>query len=166
MFPKLHFLRGQRKERREKSTGEILEIFKQVSVNIPLLDAVKQVPSCAKFLKDLCTKKRNIYVQKKAFLTENVSSILQHKIPLKCKDPGSPTISCSIRNHTIENALLDLGANVNLLPYSVFVKLGLGELHPTPVVLQLADWSIKISRGIVEDVFVQVDKFYFLLISL
>ncbi|KAH9780933.1 hypothetical protein KPL71_008264 [Citrus sinensis] len=133
----------------------------EVSVNIPLLDAIKQVPSYAKFLKDICTKKRNIHVQKKVFLTENVSSILQHKIPLKCKDPGSPTISCSIGNHTIENALLDLEASVNLLPYSVFVKLGLRELHPTPVVLQLADRSTKIPRGIVEDVLIQVDKFYF-----
>ena len=113
------------------------------------------------FFKDLCTKKRNIHVQKKAFLTENVSSILQHKIPLKCKDAGSPIISCSIENHTIENALLDLEASVNLLPYSVFVKLGLRELHPTPVVLQLADRSTKIPRGIVEDVLIQVDKFYF-----
>ena len=102
-----------------------------------------------------------MHVQKNAFLTENVSSILQHKIPLKCKDPGFPTISCSIGNHTIENTLLDLGASVNLLPYLVFVKLGLRELHPTPVVLQLTDRSTKISHGIVEDVLIQVNKFYF-----
>ncbi|KAH9671201.1 hypothetical protein KPL70_017267 [Citrus sinensis] len=159
--PKAPFPQRLVKGKKGKSTGEILEIFKQVSVNIPLLDAIKQVPSYAKFLKDLCTKKRNMHVQKNTFLTENVSFILQHKIPLKCKDPGSPTISCSIGNHTIENALLDLGASVNLLPYSVFVKLGLGELHLTPVVLQLADRSTKISRGIVEDVLIQVDKFYF-----
>ena len=69
--------------------------------------------------------------------------MLQHKSPLKYKDPGSPITSCSIDNHTIENALLDLGASVNMLPYLVFVKLGLGELHPTPVVLQLADRSMK-----------------------
>ncbi|KAH9697871.1 hypothetical protein KPL71_023794 [Citrus sinensis] len=56
---------------------------------------------------------------------------------------------------------VERGASVNLLPYSVFVKLGLGELHPTPVVLQLADRSTKIPRGIVEDVLIQVDKFYF-----
>ena len=48
-----------------------------------------------------------------------------------------------------------------MLPYSVFVKLGLGELHTTPAVLQLADRSTKIPRGIVEDVLIQVDKFYF-----
>ena len=87
--PKAPFPQRLAKGKKGKSTCEILEIFKQVSVNIPLLDAIKQVPSYAKFLKDLCTKKRNMHVQKKAFLTENVSSILQHKIPLKCKDPGS-----------------------------------------------------------------------------
>lgn len=57
--------------------------------------------------------------------------------------------------------MLDLGASVNLLPYSVFVKLGLGELHPTSVVLQLADRSTKTPCGIVEDVLIQVNKFYF-----
>ena len=73
-----------------KSTGEIFEIFKHVSVNIHLLDTIKQASSYAKFLKDLCTKKRNIHVQKKAFLIENVSSILQHKIPLNAKTQVPP----------------------------------------------------------------------------
>ena len=68
-------------------------------------DAIKQVPFYAKFLKDLCTKKKNIHIQKKAFLIENISSILQYKIPLKYKDSGSPTISYSIRNHIIENSM-------------------------------------------------------------
>ena len=95
--PKAPFPQRLAKGKKGKSTSEILEIFKQVSVNIPLLDDIKQVPSYAKFLKDLCTKKRNMHVQKKAFLTENVSSILQHKIPLKCKDPGSPTTQDIIR---------------------------------------------------------------------
>ena len=153
-IPKALFPQRLAKRKKEKFTGEILEIFKQVSVNIPLLDAIKQVSSYAKFLKDICTKKKNIHVQKKAFLTENLSSILQHKISLKYKELVSPTISCSIGNRTIENALLDLGASVNLLPYSVFVKLGLGELHPTSVVLQLADRSMKIPRSIVEDVLI------------
>ena len=105
--PKAHFPQRLAKGKKGKSTGNILEIFKQINVNIPLLDTIKQVPSYVKFLKDHCTKKRNINVQKKAFLTENVSSILEHKIGLKCKDLDSPTISCNIGNHTIENALLD-----------------------------------------------------------
>jgi hypothetical protein len=126
-----------------------------------LLDAIKQVPSYAKFLKDLCTVKRKLNVKKKAFLAEQVSAILQNNNALKYKDPGCPTISCFIREHKIKRALLDLGACVNLLPYSVFHSLNLGELKPTSVTLLLADRSVKVPRGIVEDVLVQVDKFIY-----
>jgi hypothetical protein len=140
---------------------DILEVFKQVQINIPFLDAIQQIPSYAKFLKDLVTVKRKTNVPKKAFLTEQVSSILQYKLPIKYKDPGCPTITCMIGVSQIERALLDLGASVNLLPYSVYVQLGLGELKPTTMTLQLADRSVKVPRGIVEDVLIKVDKFYF-----
>jgi hypothetical protein len=72
-----------------------------------------------------------------------------------------PTISCFIGEHKFERALLDLGASVNLLPYSVFQSLNLGELKPTFVTLLLADRSVKVPREIVEDVLVQVDKFIY-----
>ncbi|RVW22850.1 hypothetical protein CK203_103788 [Vitis vinifera] len=61
------------------NASEILEVLRQVKVNIPLLDMIKQVPTYAKFLKDLCTIKRGLNVSKKAFLTEQVSSIIQCK---------------------------------------------------------------------------------------
>jgi hypothetical protein len=61
----------------------------------------------------------------------------------------------------INKALLDLGASVNLLPYSMYLKLGLGELKPTTVMLQLANRSMKRPRGIIEDVLIKIDKFYF-----
>nr|XP_011459774.1 PREDICTED: uncharacterized protein LOC105350087 [Fragaria vesca subsp. vesca] len=141
--------------------GEILEVFKRVNINIPFLDAIQQVPSYTKFLKDLCTLKRKTNVPKKAFLTEQVSSIIHRKSPVKYKDPGNPTISCTIGENHFKRALLDLGASVNLLPYYVYVQMGLGGMKPTRVVLQLADRSMKYPRGIVEDVLVQVDKFYF-----
>ena len=68
-----------------------------------------------------------------------------------------------IDSFRIDHALLDLGASINLLPYSVYEQLGLCELKPTSVTLQLADRSVKILREVVEDVSVQVDKFYFLI---
>jgi len=126
-----------------------------------LLDVIKQVSSYAKVLKDLCTVKRKLNVKKKAFLAEQVSVILQNNNALKYKDPGCPTISCFIREYKIEKALLDLGASVNLLLYSVFQSLNLGELKPTSVTLLLADISVKMPRGIVKDVLVQVDKFIY-----
>ena len=61
----------------------------------------------------------------------------------------------------MEKALLDLGASVNLLPYFVYKQLGLGELNPTSITLSLADRSVKIPRDMIEDVLVQVDKFYY-----
>ncbi|XP_062155199.1 uncharacterized protein LOC133863257 [Alnus glutinosa] len=82
------------------------------------------------------------------------------QIPVKYKDPGCSTIACMIGYNKVERALLDLGASVNLLPYSVYVQLGLGELKPTLVTLQLADRSVKVPRGIIEDVLIKVDKFY------
>ncbi|RVW12780.1 Retrovirus-related Pol polyprotein from transposon 17.6 [Vitis vinifera] len=83
-------------EKGDRNASEILEVLRQVKVNIPLLDMIKQVPTYAKFLKDLCTIKRGLNVNKKAFLTEQVSAIIQCKSPLKYKDPGCPTISVMI----------------------------------------------------------------------
>ncbi|RVW62105.1 Retrovirus-related Pol polyprotein from transposon 17.6 [Vitis vinifera] len=93
-----------------KNSSEILEVLRQVKVNIPLLDMIKQVPTYAKFLKDLCTVKRGLQVTKNAFLTEQVSAIIQSKSPVKYKDPGCPTISVNIGGTHVEKALLDLGA--------------------------------------------------------
>jgi hypothetical protein len=132
-----------------------------IQINIPFLDAIQQVPSYAKFLKDLVTIKRKTNVPKKAYLTKQVSSILQCKLPIKYKDPGCPTITCMTGKSQINRALLDLGASVNLLPYSMYLQLGLGELKLTTVTLQLADKSLKRPRGILEDVLIKVDKFYF-----
>ena len=141
---------------------EIYELFKQVKLNIPLLDSIKKILSYAKFLKDLCTIKRKLGVNMDAFMTEQSPSLIRNNLPPKYKDPGSPTISIVVGNSKLGHALVDLGAIVNLLPYLVYVELGLGELEPTNITLQLADCSVKIPRGIVKDVLVQVDKFYFL----
>ena len=151
-------LRGKKKASQQAG---ILEVLRLVKVNIPLLDIIKQVPAYAKFLKDLCTIKKGLGIEKKAFLTEQVSAIIQSHNPVEYKDPGSPTISVNIGGNCIDKSLLDLGASMNLLPYSVYKNLGLGELKPTNITLSLADRSVKIPKGIVEDVLVKIDKFYY-----
>ena len=134
--------------------AEMLEVLRQVKVNIPLLDMIKQVPTYENFLKDLCIVKRGLNVDKKDFLTEQVSVIIQCKTPVKYKDPGCPTISVNIGGTCVDKALLDLGASVNLLPYSMYKKLGLVELKPTSITLSLVDRTIKIPKGTVEDVLI------------
>ena len=155
------FPHALRKRKNSVNQTEILEVLRQVKANIPLLDMIKQVPTYAKFLKDLCMVKRGFNVNKKVFLTKQVSAIIECKTPVKYKDPGCPTISVNIGGTCVEKALLDLGASVNLLPFSTYQQLGLGELKPTTITLSLADRSIKIPKGTVEDVLTQVDKFYY-----
>ena len=150
------------KKKKSVNQTEILEVLRQVKVNIPLLDMIKQVPTYAKFLKDLCSIKRGFNMNKKAFLTEQVSAIIECKTPVKYKDAGCPTISINIGGTCVEKALLDLGASVNLLPFSMYKQFGLGELKATTITLSLADRSIKIPKGTVEDVLIQVEKFYYL----
>jgi len=72
---------------------KILELFNQVKINVPLLETFQQVSSYAKFLKDMCTKKRKTNMPKKVFLTTNISELLSDPIPVKYKDPGYPTIA-------------------------------------------------------------------------
>ena len=119
------------------------------------------MPQYAKVIKDLCTIKRKYHVKKASFLTKQVSVVIQHKTPPKYKNPDCPTISCTIGDYIIEHALLDLGASVNLISFSVYQKLGLGELKPTSVTLQLADHSIREPRGIVEDMLVKIEQYYY-----
>jgi hypothetical protein len=127
LVPKARYPKRLQAPKNGGKLDDILEVFKRVQINIPFLDAIQQIPSYTKFLKDLVTVKRKTNVPKKAFMTEQVSAILQCKLPLKYKDPGCPTITCMIGVSQIERALLDLGANVNLLPYSVYLQLGLGS---------------------------------------
>ncbi|RVW69409.1 hypothetical protein CK203_061795 [Vitis vinifera] len=103
------------------------------------LHGKKEIKNSSEILEDLCTVKRGLHVTKNAFLTEQVSAIIQSKSPVKYKDPGCPTISVNIGGTHVEKALLDLGASVNLLPYSVYKQLGLGGLKPTTITLSLAD---------------------------
>ncbi|XP_062075807.1 uncharacterized protein LOC133779927 [Humulus lupulus] len=94
-------------------------------------------------------------------LTEECNAILQRKLPQKLQDSGSFTIPCTIGKFECKHALCDLGAGINLMPLSIFWKLGLGEAKPTTITLQLVDQSIKHPRGVIEDVLVKVDKFIF-----
>ncbi|XP_062118604.1 uncharacterized protein LOC133832251 [Humulus lupulus] len=120
------------------------------------------MPNYVKFLKDILTKKKIHGEFETVALTEVCSAILKNKIPPKLKDPGSFIIPCSIGGRDVGRALCDLGSSINLMPMSIFKKLGIGEARPTIVTLQLAERYTAHSEGKTEDVLIQVDKFIFL----
>ncbi|KAM1249590.1 hypothetical protein ACFX2G_032941 [Malus domestica] len=138
----------------EEEEKDVLETFRKVQVNIPLLDAIKQIPKYAKFLKKLCTTKKRFREKEVVHVSENVSAILQRKLPPKCKDPGSFTIPCVIGNTRFESAMLDLGASINVMPYSIYASMNLGKLKNDGVIIQLADRSNAYPKGVLEDVLV------------
>ncbi|XP_024035604.1 uncharacterized protein LOC112096411 [Citrus clementina] len=149
------------KSKKEEQEKDILETFRKVEVNIPLLDAIKQIPRYAKVLKELCTSKRKLRGDEKVHMGENVSAVLQKKLPPKCKDPGMFTIPCKIGSVRVENALLDLGASINVMPRSIYSSLNIGPLKETGVIIQLADRSNAYPDGVLEDVLVQVNELVF-----
>ncbi|CAN6586824.1 unnamed protein product [Malus baccata var. baccata] len=160
--PPLPFPQRQQQRSKDQQCIEFMKTLAKVQINLPLLDAIKHIPSYAKFLKELCSKKKKFLEYENVILTEQCSAVLLHKLPPKKKDPESFTISCTIGSLDFHKVLIDLGASVNLMPYSVFQKLGEGELKPTSVSLQLADKSVTYPLGILEDVIIKVDKFYLL----
>ncbi|CAN6679428.1 unnamed protein product [Malus baccata var. baccata] len=145
----------------EDEEKDVLETFRQVHVNIPLLDDIKQIPKYAKCLKKLCTTKKRVREKEVVHVNENVSAILQRKLPPKCKDPGSFTIPCVIGNTCFKSTMLDLGASINVMPYSVYACMNLGALKHDGVIIQLADRSNAYPKRVLEDVLVQVDHLIF-----
>ncbi|XP_008465471.2 uncharacterized protein LOC103503078 [Cucumis melo] len=125
------------KEKETPKEEELLEMFRKVQINLPLLDAIQQVPWYAKFLKELCTNKRK--TKERPMVTQNVSALLKSNIPEKCNDPGMFSLPCVIGNRLISHVMLDLGASINVTPYNVFKDLELNNLQKTSVCIQLAD---------------------------
>ncbi|XP_059313805.1 uncharacterized protein LOC132064727 [Lycium ferocissimum] len=125
--------------------------LKQLIVNFSFLDAVKEMPGFAKFVKDLLSKKMN--------LTQRESSIITSSTVQKKGDPGAFTILCNIRRHAFARALCDNGASINLMPLAIFKQSGLGMPRLTSMQLQMADIFIKKPVGVIDVVLVQVGKF-------
>ncbi|XP_073137055.1 uncharacterized protein [Henckelia pumila] len=98
---------------------------------------------------------------KEVELGEQVSAVIQRKVPTKCKDPDMFSISCKIGDVQLDTAMLDLGASISVMPYSVYASLNLGPLNETAIVIQMADRSTIFPREVLEDVLVQVDKLVF-----
>ncbi|CAM8913043.1 unnamed protein product [Rhodiola kirilowii] len=140
---------------------DVFELFSKVEINIPLLEAIKQIPRYAKFLNKLCTNRRRSTRYDQELMSRNVSAVIQRKVAPKCGDPGTYTIPCTIGNIRIENCMLDLGASINILPFSIYSCLRIGPLKPTGLTIQLADRSCKQPEGKIEDVLVQVGELVF-----
>ncbi|XP_058005377.1 uncharacterized protein LOC110643723 [Hevea brasiliensis] len=137
--PPLPFPQRFQKAILDKQFGKFLEVLQKLYINIPFIEALSQMPSYAKFLKDILSNRRRLEDYETVTLTKECSAILRNKLPPKLKDPRSFSIPCLISNMNIDKALYDLGASVSLMPLSICKKLDVGKLKPTTISLQLVD---------------------------
>ncbi|XP_074335621.1 uncharacterized protein LOC141672837 [Apium graveolens] len=161
VYPPPYFPKRLQKQKLDKQFAKFLEVFKKLHINIPFAEVLEQMPSYVRFMKGILSRKLKIDDLEIVALMEEYSGVLQQKLPPKLKDPGSFVIPYTIGNLSFDKCLCDLGASINLMPLSIFKKLGLPDPKPTYMSLQLADHSITYPRGIVEDVLVKVDKLIF-----
>ncbi|RDY04393.1 hypothetical protein CR513_11895, partial [Mucuna pruriens] len=154
--------------RKLDSDEELLKMFRKVEINIPLLDAIKQIPKYVKFLKELCIHKRRKIKGGRELggvvsaLTRNNSTAgISQVLPKKCRDPGIYSVPCTIGECTFADAMLDLGASINVMSASTYRSLNFGDLEPTGMTIQLANRSIVQPLGVLEDVLVQLNELIF-----
>jgi len=102
---------------------KFLEMLKKFHINIPFLEAIIDMPSYAKFLKDFLSNKGKLLENATVALIEECSVIIQNKLPHKLSDPRSFSIPCSVGDVAISRALCDLGASMSLMPFFICKKL-------------------------------------------
>nr|GFB61665.1 reverse transcriptase domain-containing protein [Tanacetum cinerariifolium] len=129
--------------------------------NVPLVDVLARMPYYGKFLKELIINKHKIEQISATFLSDESLAMIQNKVPPKIRDPRSFLIPCYFNKTFSCNALADLGASINLMPYSLYAKLSLKTLKPTKISTILADRSFQYPVRIAENMLVEVGKFTF-----
>ncbi|XP_070014297.1 uncharacterized protein [Nicotiana sylvestris] len=134
-----------------------IDMMKSILIDAPFVEALEQMPGYAKFMKAFVTKKRSMNCET-IKMTHQVSAIV-HSMAPNLEDPGAFIIPCTIGSAEFAKAFCDLGESINLMPYSVFNTLGIGQPRPTSMRLQMVDRTMKRPLRVIEDVLVHVDKF-------
>nr|GEW09345.1 reverse transcriptase domain-containing protein [Tanacetum cinerariifolium] len=129
--PKIPYPQRPRKKKMESQYEKFLDMIRTVRINVPLVDVLTGMPNYGKFLKELISNKHKIKQIFAAFLSDESSTMIQNKVPPKLEDPGNFLIPCNFNKTFSCNALADLGASINLMPYLLYAKSSLKTLKPS-----------------------------------
>ncbi|GJU38726.1 reverse transcriptase domain-containing protein [Tanacetum coccineum] len=140
--PKIPYPQRLRKEKMEERYAKFIDLIKKVRINVPLVDVLIGMPNYGKFLKDLVSNKSKMEQIFAAFLNEECSLIVRNKLPPKLGDPGSFLIPCTLANSVEYLALADLGASINLMPYSLKTF-----LHTVVVIIRVKNKELNLGVG-------------------
>ena len=157
--PPVPFPKRLARRKLEEKYGKFLEVLSKLEINIPFIDVIKDVPSYAKFLNEVLSKKRKLLETGVETLRGECRAILECRVPKKEADHRSFTILVKFGKVLVNKALADLGASVSIMPLSLCKRINT-EIKPTSLSLQLADRSVRFPVGVVEDFPIQIGKFY------
>ncbi|GKA44556.1 reverse transcriptase domain-containing protein [Tanacetum coccineum] len=146
------------REKDDILASKFMEIFRNLHFELSFADALIHMPKFAPMFKKMLNNKDKLIELTKTPLNENCSAVVLKKLPEKLGDPGRFLIPCDFSEFDNCLALADLGASINLMPLSIWKKLGLPGLNDTKMVLELADRTISKPTGVAENVFVKVGK--------
>ncbi|XP_070047165.1 uncharacterized protein [Nicotiana tomentosiformis] len=132
----------------------------KINNDVPFMEALEKILGYAKFIKDLVTKKKNINFEI-VKVTHQCSAIISQTGVKKMEDPRAFIIPCTSSVTSFAKIFCDLGACINLMPYDVFKRLGLGDPSPTTVKLLMADRPLKKLLGVIDDILIKLGRFYF-----
>ncbi|XP_070035997.1 uncharacterized protein [Nicotiana tomentosiformis] len=149
------------KQKKDDQYRKFMEMLRHIQLNIPLMDALREMPGYAKMMKDLMSQKFDFQDLSTVTLTQTSSAVVTRPMAQNMSDQGSFNIPCTIGSYTFAKASCDLGAIINLMPLAIYTKLGIGRARPASMLLQLADHTVKRPTGILDDVLVKVEKFVF-----
>nr|GEV58649.1 DNA-directed DNA polymerase [Tanacetum cinerariifolium] len=153
-------LKQKKQEKDEVQIHKFWQMFKQLHINITLADTLIRIPKYQKMLKALLSNKEKLQELANTPLNENCLAVIIKKLPKKLGDHGKFLIPYGFSELKCK-ALADLRASINMMPLSVWKKLGLPEFISTRMTLELANRAICTPAGIARDVFIPVGKFTF-----
>ncbi|KAL1219419.1 hypothetical protein V5N11_015460 [Cardamine amara subsp. amara] len=153
--PRIPYPKKPRKSKHELDEARCKVIMDRLIVELPLIDAIKTSPVIRRYVKRMVTTDLNVE-QGAMMITAQVSAVIQNKIPEKLPDPGSFVLDYTVFDEKFGRSLCDLGSSVTLMPRSVASELGMTDLQLTRIILILADRSVRIPDGVLEDVPVKI----------
>ncbi|GJR54378.1 hypothetical protein Tco_1404899 [Tanacetum coccineum] len=157
--PPIPFPRRLEQHAEEALIHKTMESLKKIKSNRPFLKEIRQSNEYPKYMKDLVTNKPLTMENEDVRMNHRCSALLLNQLPPKEKDPGSFILPCSIGRLDFNNALADLGASISIMPFSMYKRLGIGNLETIKMNIELADNSKCIPKGIVRNLLIKIDKF-------
>ncbi|XP_050890661.1 uncharacterized protein LOC127096084 [Lathyrus oleraceus] len=148
--------RMTKKEPSESDLEKFMTMFKRVESHMALFEALERMPMYKKFMEEVMAEKKPTTEEQVSGKEQYNANSLEQNIPNKQKDPGTVTVPCTIKERTFKKVLIDSGASVNLMPLSIYHRMGIKNISDIKTNLKFADHSRKDAYGITEDVLVTI----------